>query len=65
MNTHLAVQIKTLLNRFAEWKQCQFHQLEVLDSEWNANNGDAEEQSPSEMCERNSKTSYKPPYHIH
>ena len=39
--------------------------FEVLDSEWNANNGDAEEQSPSEMCERNSKTSYKPPYHIH
>ena len=29
------------INRFAEWQQCQFHQFEMLDSEWNTDNRDA------------------------
>ena len=49
----------------AEGEQSKFHKLEVLNAEGDADDGDAEKQSPAEMSEGDAETADKPPYNVH
>ncbi len=57
MNLHFDV--------IAEGEEGKLHQFEVLHTEWDADNCDAEDDAPEKVGQSNRYSSYKPPDDIH
>lgn len=59
------VAVNLSIDCFAEGEEGEFHQFEMLQAEWYADYGYAEEYTPAEMRECYDETSYKPPDDVH